>query len=113
MIGEPSAIWLVVTPVDMRRGIDGLSAIVQETLGMSPCSGAAFIFRNKAGTRLRLLIWDGNGVWCCQRRLHRGGFVWPKVADTRFNMTQAQWEWLAAGVDWQRLSVRPDPAWQV
>nr|WP_254899531.1 transposase [Methylomagnum ishizawai] len=47
-----------------------------------------FISRNKAGTRLKLLVWDGNGVWLCQRRLHRGGFA----------LTPAQWEWLVAGV---------------
>jgi len=70
MIGEPSQIWLAVVPVDMRRGIDGLSAVVQEALGQAPCSGMAFVFRNKVGNRLRLLVWDGNGVWLCHRRLH-------------------------------------------
>lgn len=84
MIGEPAHIGLAVTPVDMRRGIDGLSTVAQEALGQAPCSGSAFVFRNKAGNRLRLLVWDGNGVWLCQRRLHRGGFVWPKVTDNSF-----------------------------
>ena len=61
-ITSPAQIWLVVEPVDMRRGMDGLSSIVQQALGESPCTGSAFVFRNRAGNRLRLLLWDGNGV---------------------------------------------------
>ena len=113
MIASPAQIWLVVEPVDMRRGMDGLSAIVQQALGESPCAGSAFVFRNRTGSRLRLLLWDGNGVWLCQRRLHQGSFVWPNVLDSRFLMTQAQWQWLIAGVDWQRLSAFPHKNWQV
>jgi len=113
LIERPTQIWLAVAPVDMRRGLDGLSAIVQQNLGHSPCTGSAFIFRNRAGNRLRLLLWDGNGVWLCQRRLHRGSFVWPKVNDKVFELSQAQWHWLIAGVDWQRLSATPSADWQL
>lgn len=113
LIEYPAQIWLSVAPVDMRRGLDGLSAIVQQSLGHAPCAGAAFIFRNRAGNRLRVLLWDGNGVWLCQRRLHQGSFVWPKVGDAVFALTQAQWQWLATGVDWQRLSAQPQAEWRV
>lgn len=113
LIDYPSQIWIAVTPVDMRRGLDGLSSIVQQSLGRAPCAGSAFIFRNRAGNRLRLLLWDGNGVWCCQRRLHQGRFVWPKVNDAVFALSQAQWQGLVAGVDWQRLSATPNAEWQV
>nr|WP_281425993.1 IS66 family insertion sequence element accessory protein TnpB [Methylomagnum ishizawai] len=109
---RPEHLWLVVDPVDMRRGIDGLSAHVQHRLGRSPCSGGGFIFRNKAGTRLKLLVWDGNGVWLCQRRLHRGGFAWPAPGEAVFALTPAQWEWSVAGVDWRRLSATPPTDWQ-
>lgn len=77
----PSPIWLVVEPVDMRLGIDGLSLRIQQALGRSPCDGSAYLFRNRAATRLKLLQWDGNGVWLAQRRLHRGRFVWPVAGD--------------------------------
>lgn len=113
MIGQLTQIWLAVLPIDMRRGIDGLSSIVQDALGHAPCSGSAFVFRNRPGSRLRVLLWDGNGVWLCQRRLHRGGFVWPKVTDRCYSISLAQWHWLAAGVDWQRLSSLAKPDWQV
>nr|WP_251827666.1 transposase [Methylovulum psychrotolerans] len=48
----------------------------------------------------------------CQRRLHRGGFVWPKATDSCFSMTPDEWRWLVAGVDWQRLSAAPAAHWQ-
>jgi transposase len=113
LIASPPQIWLAVSPVDMRRGMDGLSSIVQQALGHSPCAGSAFVFRNRAGNRLRLLVWDGNGVWLCQRRLHRGHFVWPMVTEPCFSVSQEQWLWLIAGVDWQRLSALPKANWHV
>lgn len=113
LIERPAQIWLAVEPVDMRRGVDGLSAIVQQRLGHAPCAGAAFIFRNRAGNRLKVLLWDGNGVWLCQRRLHQGSFTWPKASETVFALSQVQWQWLIAGVDWQRLSASSSADWQV
>lgn len=113
LVAAPDQIWLAVTPVDMRRGIDGLSSIVQQALGHSPCAGAAFVFHNRAGNRLKVLVWDGNGVWLCQRRLHRGKFVWPLVSEHSVSISHAEWEWLIAGVDWQRLAAKPVPDWQV
>jgi transposase len=62
LITNPVAIWLAVAPVDMRRGIDGLSMLVQQALGQAPCSGAAFVFRNRSGNRIKVLFWDGTGV---------------------------------------------------
>ena len=61
LISNPAAIWLAVTPVDMRRGINGLSMLVQQALGHAPCSGAAFVFRNRSGNRIKVVIWDGTG----------------------------------------------------
>ena len=107
LIAAPAQIWLAIEPVDMRRGIDGLSAYAQQALGYAPCAGAAFVFRNKSGNRVKVLCWDGQGVWLCQRRLHEGRFVWPKATERCFSLTQAEWNWLIAGVDWRRLSAQP------
>lgn len=109
----PSQVWLVVEPVDMRLGIDGLSAYIQQTLGRPPCDGTAYAFRNRRGSRLKLLQWDGTGVWLSQRRLHQGRFRWPGAGDELFTVTQAQWQWLIAGIDWQRLEARPAGHWVV
>jgi transposase len=111
LIAHPGPIWLSVDPVDMRRGIDGLSSHVQLVLGHAPCAGSAFVFRNRAGNRIKVLLWDGTGVWLCQRRLHEGRFTWPKAGDRCFSMTAAQWKWLVAGVDWRRLSSEPPAHW--
>ena len=63
MMLQPQQVWLAIQPVDMRLGIDGLSLLVQEALGKAPCDGSAYAFRNRRQNRLKLLIWDGAGVW--------------------------------------------------
>ena len=61
------AIWLATAAVDMRTGIDGLSLHVQQALGRPPCDGTAYVFANRRRTRLKLVCWDGTGVWMCLR----------------------------------------------
>ena len=109
----PRQVWLMLEPMDMRLGIDGLSARIQHALERSPCDGTTYAFRNRRGNRLKLLQWDGTGVWLSQRRLHEGAFVWPKEGDKTFMLTQTQWNWLVTGVDWQRLEARPMSHWKV
>ena len=113
MMPTVNQVWLVVEAIDMRAGIDGLSQRIQSTLGRSPCDGSAYAFRNRRQNRLKLLIWDGTGVWLCQRRLHRGHFIWPSVETAVCTLTEAQWQWLVAGVDWQRLEAPPPAHWRV
>jgi transposase len=105
---RPEQVFLAVEPVDMRMGMDGLSLHVQQSLGRAPGSGPAFVFRNRRGNRIKLLVWDGTGVWLCLRRLHQGKFTWPKADDVLWQITAEQWQWLVNGVDWQRLSALPD-----
>ncbi len=109
----PEQVWLAIEPVDMRSGIDRLSLLVQNILGRSPCDGTAYAFRNKRGNRLKLLVWDGTGVWLCNRRLHRGHFIWPQVSDGGCALSMAQWKWLTSGVDWQRLSAAAPGHWRL
>ena len=107
------SILCVVEPIDMRRGADGLSTWIQVQLGQAPAAGKGFIFTNKPRTRLKLVVWDGNGVWLCMRRLHKGTFVWPKLGDTTFELTREEWKWLVQGVDWQRLSAQLPDGWRM
>lgn len=107
------AVYLFSTPVDGRLGIEGLSQCVQRLLGTSPCDGRAFVFCNRAGTRIKLLAWDGNGVWLATRRLHRGRFVWPAPGATHWQLDATQWQWLIAGVDWQRHTPAIPANWTV
>lgn len=110
---RPEQVWLAVEPVDMRMGIDGLSLKIQEALGRSPCDGTAYAFRNRNGNRIKLLVWDGTGVWLCVRRLHRGRFTWPGGDDAVCTLTPDEWHWLTCGIDWRRLQAKPSAAWQV
>ena len=113
MTPTPAQVWLVVEPIDMRAGIDRLSQRIQNTLGRSPCDGSAYAFRNRRQNRLKLLVWDGTGVWLCQRRLHQGHFTWPTTNTPVCQLTTAQWQWLITGVDWQRLNAAPHAHWRV
>lgn len=109
----PVHVYLAIEPVDMRFGVDGLSLHVQESLGKPPCDGSAYAFRNKNGNRIKLLIWDGTGVWLCVRRLHKGRFLWPTSNDKMFTLSEADWNWLIRGIDWHRMSALPSAAWCV
>jgi transposase len=110
---RPEQVWVAVEPVDMRLGIDGLSLKLQQALGRSPCDGSAYAFRNRNGTRIKLLIWDGTGVWLCHRRLHRGHFTWPSTECAVLALTATQWQWLITGIEWQRLSAVAPMHWRV
>lgn len=110
---SPEQVWLVVEPVDMRLGIDGLSLSIQQALGRSPCDGTAYAFRNRHSNRIKLLVWDGAGVWLCVRRLHQGRFTWPQSHDQIWPLTPAEWHWLSSGIDWRKLNANPPKNWQV
>jgi transposase len=113
MIPAPEQVWLVVEAIDMRTGIDGLSQRIQNALGRSPCDGSAYAFRNRRSNRLKLLVWDGTGVWLCQRRLHRGHFIWPDAESAAYTLTTTQWRWLITGIDWHRLEAPAPAHWRV
>jgi transposase len=73
---------VAVAPADFRRGIDGLARVCREALGADPFSGTLFVFRNRRGTAIKLLAYDGPGFWLCQKRLSKGPFRdWPGAAD--------------------------------
>ena len=79
-----SRIFLATEPVDFRNGIDGLAAVCRQRLGDNPFEGAVYVFRNRAGTALKLLLYDGQGFWLLMKRLSKGRFTWwPQGADAR------------------------------
>jgi len=69
-------ILVAVESVDFRKGIDGLAGVCRNTLGMDPFSGYVFVFRNKRKSSIKILIYDGQGYWICQKRLSKGRFRW-------------------------------------
>jgi transposase len=75
-------ILVAVEPVDFRKGIDGLAAILR-TIDIDPFSGCLFVFRSRSGTSLRVLTYDSQGFWLCQKRLSKGRFrFWPKAGES-------------------------------
>lgn len=63
-------------PVDFRKGIDSLACLCRQRFGVDPFHGTLFVFRNRAGTALKLLVYDGQGFWLCQKRLSKGRLQW-------------------------------------
>ena len=71
-------ILVAVEPADFRKGIDGLACLCRQALQSDPFSGALFVFRNRRGKAIRILAYDGQGFWLCQKRLSQGRFgFWP------------------------------------
>lgn len=99
--------WLVTGPTDLRCGMDRLLVMARDVLGRAPAEGEAYVFGNRAGTRIKLLCCDRHGVWLAVRRLQQGRFVWPRTADAAWTLSAEQFAWLCTGVDWQRLSIGP------
>ena len=69
-------IMLAIEPADFRKGIDGLAGICKQALHADPFDGTMFIFRNRKGTSIKILLYDGQGFWICQKRLSKGCFSW-------------------------------------
>lgn len=97
------AVWLAAQPVDMRAGADRLLAAVVQVFGAAQAHHGC-LFGNARGTRLKLLVHDGFGVWCAARRLNDGRFRWPAAGSREpLALTRQQFDALVLGLPWQRL----------
>src|SRR5579863_5261436 len=76
-------VWVALEPCDMRKGYDGLATLVSQRFGMAAQSGALYVFSNRSRTRMKILYWDGTGLWVMGKRLERGRFSWPRATDNR------------------------------
>lgn len=92
-------------PVDFRKGIDSLVALVKQTLIADPFAGGVYIFRCKRSDRLKLLVWDGSGLCLVTKRLETGSFTWPPVRDGAVRLTATQLRLLFTGMDWTQLGM--------
>uniref|UniRef100_Q7M0P6 Uncharacterized protein, 20.3K n=3 Tax=Rhizobium/Agrobacterium group TaxID=227290 RepID=Q7M0P6_AGRTU len=100
-------VYLACGVTDMRRGIDGLSALVETVVKEAPGSGAIFGFRGKRADRIKLLWWDGQGFCLFYKILERGYFPWPTAKEGVAHLTQAQLSMLVEGIDWRARHGRP------
>ena len=96
----------------MRRGMNGLTLLVQEGLGRDPHAGDLFAFRGRRGDLVKILWHDGIGLSLYAKRLEHGRFIWPSPADGAVAISAAQLAYLLDGIDWrnQRHTWRPQRA---
>jgi transposase len=101
-------IWLALGASDLRGGIDKLLALVVHGFALGAQAHHAYVFANRRADRLKVLVYDGAGLWLCTRRLQAGSFAWPREASGSgsMNLTREQFDWLVAGLPWQRLGAR-------
>ena len=103
---RPVRVLVATKPVDFRKGMDGLAALVEGYLRDDPFSGAVFVFRAKRADRVKLLMWDGSGLVLVSKRLGEGQFRWPRVEDGVMRLTPGQLTALLEGLDWTRVHAR-------
>ena len=103
MIPVPTAtkIWLAGGVTDMRKGFVDLSSLAEAVLRQDPYSGHLFVFRGRRGDLIKVIWWDGQGACLFSKRLERGRFVWPSIADGKLTISPAQLAMLLEGIDWR------------
>jgi len=78
-VGAATRIFVATTPVDLRGSFNRLSALVTRVLAQDPLSGHWFVFTNQRRNRVKILVWDGSGLWVLAKRIERGRLSWPKA----------------------------------
>jgi transposase len=102
MLTVPPAVRIFVATgaTDLRRSIDGLAMLVRERFRLDPLSGHFFVFRNRRGDRLKILVWDSSGFWILYKRLEQGTFAWPDDDESdSVTITSRDLAILLSGVD--------------
>jgi len=106
-------IRVAIEAVDFRKGIDGLARVCRDRLASDPFSGTLFVFRNRRGTAIKVLVYDGQGFWLAQKRLSEGRFVhWPAGVGDRLERQLLAHELQVLLVGGDPWSSRAAPAWR-
>jgi len=103
-LDENTRIYVADKPVDFRKAINGLSALVVEEWTKPVNDGSVYVFYNAALDRVKCLFWNKNGFVLYHKRLERGRFKMSKTADEMYPITQNQLDWLLAGLDFKRMN---------
>ena len=96
------ALWLSAEPLDMRAGTETILARVVQVFGAAQ-PHHAYLFANRRGTRMKVLVHDGHGIWLAHRRLNQGRFRW-RVGMGSVELSQAQFDALILGLPWEQLA---------
>lgn len=106
-LGPATRIYLAAEATDMRKGFEGLYGLVRDRLECEPLSGHIFVFSNAQRNRLKLLFYDGSGLWVCAKRLDRGRFRWPKAEGEKVLLSHHELTLLLDGIDLIQTRRRP------
>ena len=100
-VGLATRIYLAAGATDMRKGFEGLYGLVRDRLQLESLSGHLFLFSNAQRNRLKLLFWDGSGLWVCAKRLEKGRFRWPQAeaGQSKAVLSQEELALLLGGID--------------
>ena len=100
-IGPATRIYLAAGATDMRKNFEGLFGLVRDRLSCDPLSGHIFLFSNAQCNRLKLLFWDGSGLWVCAKRLEKGRFWWPAAdgEESKITLSHEELMLLIGGID--------------
>jgi transposase len=106
-LSSATRIFIVTGATDMRKSFNGLYGIVAQQLDEDPLSGHVFVFCNRARNRIKLLVWDGSGLWVCAKRLEKGRFHWSWDTDeVSATITHESLSLLLGGLDLARVESR-------
>jgi len=102
-------VCLAAEPADLRRSFEGLALLVKQALKEDERSSQIFVFTNKRRDRIRLLYWDGTGLWLMTKRLEQGTFAWPQVPEgtAKIWLRSEALEMLLSGIDLKGARMRP------
>jgi len=100
-VGSATRVYLAAGATDMRKSFEGLHGLVRDRLACDPLSGHVFLFTNTQRNRLKLLFWDGSGLWVCAKRLEKSRFRWPEAAagEAKITLSQEELTLLLGGID--------------
>ncbi len=107
--GPATRIYLAPCATDMRKGFEGLYGLVRDRLQCEPLSGHVFLFCNARRNRLKLMVFDGSGLWVCSKRLEKGCFRWPEPGEgqAKIVLTHEELAMLLGGIDLGEARRRP------
>jgi len=103
-------IFAGIEPVDMRKSFNGLFAIVKNHLRRNPLDGAVYLFANKRRTLVKMIYWDGTGIWILSKRLEKGTFWWPAAGSedsSDLAIAPESLSMILSGIDLKQGSLRP------
>lgn len=106
--GPATRIYVATGATDMRKSFNGLYGLVRDTLGCDPTSGHVFLFTNARRNRLKLLVYDGSGIWVAAKKLDGGRFHWPQsdATATKIVLSQEELALLVGGIDLKQTARR-------